>query len=151
MKSRTHLIRQCWRLGSNLSSETEDPYDGAIHTSPFLREVLNEHLPARWNGRGSPTSLAPLRRPSLITDLTSSDNFLWGSIKGRVVSLRCTSNEGLCRAAEDAFRTINPQMLRRMPKTTWRTIRLCVQHCGVHTEPLDIQPSSTLVILVNYY
>lgn len=66
--------------GSNLSSEAGDPYDGATHTSPFLREVLNELLPARWNGRCSPKSPAPLRRPSLITDLTASDNFLWGSL-----------------------------------------------------------------------
>jgi hypothetical protein len=30
---------------------------------------------------------------------------------GRIVPLRYTSNEDLRRAAEDAFRAINPQML----------------------------------------
>ena len=33
---------------------------------------------------------------------------------------------------------MNPQMLRRMPKTTWRVIRLCVQYYGAHTDPLAI-------------
>jgi hypothetical protein len=112
---------------------------------------LNKHLPARWTGRGSPTYLAPLRRSSRSTDLTTSNNSLWGSIKGRVVPLRYTSNEDLCRAAEDAFRIINPQMLRRMPQTTWRGIRLFVQHHGAHTDLLDIQPRSTSVIQINYY
>jgi hypothetical protein len=149
MKSRTrHLIRQCWRRGSNLTSETGDPHDGPTHTSSFLREVVNEHLPARWNDRGSPTSLAPLRRLSLITDFTTSDSFLWGSL---LVPLRYTDNEDLFRAAEDVFLTINPQMLRRMPKTEWRAICLCVQHYGAHTDPQDIQPCSTSVIQVNFY
>lgn len=129
---------------------TRDSYDGAKHTSPFLREVLNEYLAALWTGRGSPSSLAPLRS-SPSTDLTTSDNALWGIIKGRVVPLRYTSNEYLRRAVADAFRTVNPQMLRRMPKTTWRGICLCVQHHGTHTDPLDIQPSGTSVILSTYY
>jgi len=154
MNSRTrHLIRQCWRRGSNLGSKTGDSYDGATHTSPFLRKVLNEYLPVLWTGRGSPTSLAPLRRPSRSTDLTTSDNSLWGSIKGRVVPLRYTSNEDLRRAAEDAFRTINPQMPRRMPQTTCRGIRLCVPHHGARKDllVLYIQPRSTPVIQINYY
>jgi hypothetical protein len=111
---------------------------------------LNEHLPLRWTGLGSPTSLAPLRRPSRSTDLTTSD-ILSGSIKGRVVPFRYTSNEDLSRAAEDAFRTIHPQMFRRMPQTTWRVIRTCVQHHGAHTDLLDVQPRSTSVVQINYY
>jgi hypothetical protein len=35
--------------------------------------------------------------------------------------------------------TITPQMLRRMSHRTWRHIRLCSEHDGAHTDPLDVQ------------
>jgi len=63
---------------------------------------------------------------------------LWGTIKGIVAARRYNNNEDLRRAVEDAFRTVTPKMLRRMSHRTWRRIRLCVQHHGAHTDPLDI-------------
>jgi hypothetical protein len=103
-----------------------------------VREVLNDHLPARWIGRGSPTSLASVTSPPRSPELSTSGSSLWGNIKGRVVPLRYTSNGDMHRAAEDVFRTITSQMLRYVPQTTWRGIRLCVQHQGAHTDPLDV-------------
>jgi hypothetical protein len=105
---------------------------GNVYFAMSVKEVLNKHIPARWIGRGSSTSLAPFTRPPRSPDLTTSDNSLWGSIKDREILLRYTSNEDMHRAAEDACRTITPQMLRRTPQTTWRGVRLCVQR------PLDV-------------
>ncbi|KAJ4442860.1 hypothetical protein ANN_04453 [Periplaneta americana] len=44
--------------------------------------TLNEALPGRWVGRGSPTLPAPLAWPPRSPDLTIYDNSLWELIKG---------------------------------------------------------------------
>ena len=132
-----HLIRNCWRRGSYLSWETENSWMtcgcstmGHPHTSLSLRDVLNEHFPGRWIGRGSPTSPSPLPWPPHSPDLTTPENSLWGIIKARVAARRYNNNEDLRRAVEDTFCTITPKMLLRMSQRTWRRIRLCVQHQG---------------------
>jgi hypothetical protein len=79
---------------------------------------LNEHFPGRWIGRGSSTSPAPLPWPPRSSDRTTSDNSLWGSIKGRVAARLFTYDEELPRAAEDAFRKISSEMHRRMSQRT---------------------------------
>jgi len=115
------------------------PHDGApAHLALSVRDVLNEHFPCRWIGRGTPTSPAPLPWPPHSPDLTTPDNSFWGIIKGRVATRRYNNNEDLRRAVEDAFRTITPKMLRHMSQRTWRRIRLCVQHEGAHTDSLDM-------------
>ena len=63
---------------------------------------------------------------------------MWGTIKGIVAARRYSNNEDLRRAVEDAFRTVTPKMLRRVSQRTLRRIRLCVQHHGAHTDPLDM-------------
>jgi len=113
--------------------------DGApAHFALSVCDVLNEHFPGRWIGRGSPTSPAPLPWPPRSPDLTMPDNSLWGIIKGRVAARRYNNNKDLCRALEDAFRTITPKMLQRMSQRTWRRIHLCVQHQGAHTDSLNM-------------
>jgi hypothetical protein len=88
------------------------------HLALSVRDVLKEHFPGRWIGRGSPTSPAPLLWPPRSPDLTTPDNSLWGIIKGRVAARHYNNNEDLRRAVEDAFRTITPKMLRRMSQKT---------------------------------
>ena len=56
----------------------------------------------------------------------------------RATARRYTIKEELRRAVEDAFRTITPQMFRRMSRRTWRRIRLPVQHHGPRADPLAI-------------
>lgn len=97
--------------------------------------VLKEHFPSRWIGRGSSTSPVPLPWPPLSPDRTTPDNSLWGSIKGRVAAYLYTYDEELPRAAEDAFRKIISQKHRRMSQ---RRVRLCFQHQGAHTDPLNV-------------
>ena len=54
-------------------------HDGApTHFALSVRDVLNEHFPGRWIGRGSPTSLAPLPWPPRSPDLTTPDNSFLG-------------------------------------------------------------------------
>jgi len=90
-------------------------HDGTpAHFALSVRDVLNEHFPGRWIGRGSPTSPAPLPWPPRSPDLTTPDNSFWGIIKGRVAARRNNNNEDLRRAVEDAFRTITPKMLRHI-------------------------------------
>jgi hypothetical protein len=76
-----------------------------------VHDVLKEHFPGRWIGRGSPTSPAPLPRPSLSPDITTPDNWFRGIIKGKVAARRYNNIEDLRRAVEDAFRKITPIML----------------------------------------
>lgn len=83
-------------------------------------------------------------------DITTLDDFLWGSIKGRLGACCYITNKELGTAVEDAFHTIVPWMLQRMSQRTWRCIRLYVQHQGAHTDPLDMQPRSAQVIQTNY-
>jgi len=119
-------------------------HDGApANFALSVRDVLNEHFPGRWIGRGSPTSPAPLTWPPCSPDLTTPDNSFWGIIKGRVAARRYNNNEDLRRAVEDAFRTITPKMLGHMSQRTWRCIRLCVQHEGACTDSLDMLPRRT--------
>ncbi|GFG37993.1 hypothetical protein Cfor_02876 [Coptotermes formosanus] len=111
-------------------------HDGApAHFALSVRDVLNEHFPGRWIGRGSPTLPAPMPWPPPSPDLTTPDNSLWGIIKGRAAARRYNN---LRRAVEDAFRTITPKMLQLMSQRTLRRIRLCVQHQGAHTDSLDM-------------
>ena len=52
-------------------------HDGA--PTPFalsVRDVLNEHFPGRWIGRGSPTPPAPLSWPPRSPHFTTPDNSL---------------------------------------------------------------------------
>jgi len=74
------------------------------HFTLSVCDVLNEHFPCCWIGRGSPTSPAPLPWPPCSPDLTTPDNSLWGTIKGGVAARHYNNNEDLHRAVEDAFR-----------------------------------------------
>jgi hypothetical protein len=57
-------------------------HDGAtVHFTLSVRDVLNEHFPGRWIGRGSPTSPSPLPWPPRSADLTTTDNSLWCIMK----------------------------------------------------------------------
>lgn len=114
-------------------------HDGApAHFALSVRNVLNQHFPGRWIGRGSPASPAPLTWPPRSPDLTTPDNSLWGIIKGQVSARRYNNNEDLQKAVEEAFQTITPEILQRMSERTWRRIRLCYDHNGEHTDPLDL-------------
>ena len=133
----TWLIPQLRDIG--LLDDVWLQHDGApTHFALSVPDVLNEHFLGRWIGRGSPTSQASLPWPPRSPDLTTPDNSLWGIIKGRVAARRYNKNEDLCRAVEEAFRKVTPKMLRRMSQRTWRSIRLCVQHQGAHTDSPDM-------------
>ena len=134
-----HLIRLIPQLRDRgLLDDVWLQHAGApAHFALSVRDVLNERFPGRSIGRGSPTSPAPLPWSPSSPDLTTPDNSLWGVIKGRVAARRY-DNEDLRRAVKDAFRTINPKMLRLLSQRIWRRICLSVQHQGAHTDSLDM-------------
>jgi hypothetical protein len=104
-----------------------------------VHDILNEHFPGYWIGRGSPTSPTPLTWPPCSPDLTTLDNSLWGIIKGQVAAHRYHNTDELCRAVEQALTTITPKMLWRMLHRKWQHIRLCFEHDSARADPLDVQ------------
>ena len=56
-------------------------HDGAPpHWGIFVRNWLNNKMPQRWMGHGSPNMTWPPRSP----DLTACDFFLWGFVKSNI-------------------------------------------------------------------
>ncbi|KAJ4440474.1 hypothetical protein ANN_08615 [Periplaneta americana] len=100
-----------------------------------VREYLNEALPGRWVGRGSPALPAPLAWPPRSPDLTKCDNSLWGFIKGIVSQNRYNTTDELKGVVKQAFTQVTPAMLRKMSHRTWRRrpIILCHENDGTQT------------------
>lgn len=112
--------------------------DGAPpHFALSVRRRLNELLPDRWIGRGSANCPSPMPWPPRSPDLTTADNALWGFIKEEVRKQRYVTNDELREGVRAAFGRVTPEMLRRMSKRTWRRIKLCRDHEGMHTDVLD--------------
>lgn len=112
--------------------------DGAPpHFAVAVRTRLNELFPNRWIGRGSRDLPAPFPWPPRSPDLTTPDNALWGIIKEEVRKKRYVNNDQLKDAVRIAFQNINPVMLQRMSRRTWRRINLCIEHGGIHTDIVD--------------
>jgi len=87
-------------------------HDGApAHFARSVHDVLNEHFPGRWIGRGSPTSPAPLPWLPRGPDLTTPDSSLWGIIKGRVAACRYTTTK-ICA---ELWKTPFAQLLQNFP------------------------------------
>lgn len=85
--------------------------DGAPpHFALPVRNWLNENLPNRWIGRGSPNIAWPPRSP----DLTPCDSFLWGYIKNKVYARRPATLRQLQTFIEDAFQSITGEMLQNV-------------------------------------
>lgn len=81
--------------------------DGAPpHWGLGVRGWLNEHLPGRWMGRGSPNLPWPPRSP----DLTPCDFFLWGFIKSKVYTTRPASLQDLRNRILVAFTEVSVEM-----------------------------------------
>ena len=108
-------------------------------THPHSLSQLSLRLPLplnvpQWSRHGND-------RQSLVCHVqqcktTWRKTWMWGRI-AQLSWMNCRMATDLRRAVEDVFRTITPKMLRRMSQRTWRHIRLCVQHQGAHTDPLD--------------
>jgi hypothetical protein len=89
------------------------PNGADAHFALSVRSTLNEHSFSHCIGSGSLTSPTPLSWPPCSSDLTAPDNSLWGVIKGQV-AMHCYCSNELCRAVQQTFTTITPQMLYHM-------------------------------------
>lgn len=62
-------------------------HDGApAHYALSVRNLLNDMFPARWIGRGSQKSQAPIEWPPRSPDLSPLDFFAWGYMKQKIFS-----------------------------------------------------------------
>ena len=109
--------------------------DGApAHYALSVRKVLDENFLSRWIGRGSASFPSPISWPPRSPDLSNPDNSLWGIIKERVQQVKCVNNSDLREAVVDAFGTITPETLEKMSLRTWRSIQICKDFDGAHTD-----------------
>uniref|UniRef100_A0A914CBY8 Tc1-like transposase DDE domain-containing protein n=1 Tax=Acrobeloides nanus TaxID=290746 RepID=A0A914CBY8_9BILA len=88
--------------------------DGApAHYSEDVRNLLDEHFPDRWIGRGTEQHPAPYAWPPRSPDLTHMDFFFWGYLKSQVYD--DTHFPGLDELKDriDEVGEINPEMVQR--------------------------------------
>jgi hypothetical protein len=114
-------------------------HDGApAHFALTVCDILNKHFLGCWNGHGSPTSPTPLSWSPCSPDLTTPDNSLWALSRDKwlrttiATMTSCTelwnrSSPPLCHKCFSACHTQHG------------CIRLCYEHDGAHTDPLDVQ------------
>jgi len=105
--------------------------DGAPpHWGVPVRAWLNEKMPQRWMGRGSPNMPWPPRSP----DLTPCDFFLWGFVKSRVYRTQPTTFEELKQRIRDAFAEITDEMRQRTILAYRKRLELVIESDGGHVE-----------------
>ena len=84
--------------------------DGAsVHFAKSVRSYLDEWMPNRWIGRGSPFLPWPAKSP----DLNPCDFYLWGRIYGLLSSNRPSSKDELIHALEDLSKELNASEVSR--------------------------------------
>lgn len=108
--------------------------DGApAHFSRAARQILDNHYPNRWIGRGGPVSWPP-RSP----DLTPLDFFLWGHMKSLVYETPVESEENLIARIAVAAGDIsdNPRIVGQVHRSLEKRCRLCIAENGRHFEQL---------------
>ena len=80
----------------------------------------------------------PVKPNSRSPNLTTCDNWLWSYLKENLSIIQMDSVEQLKSEIIRIFRKINPDMLRRASRRTWRRIQLHAENDGAHTETLDV-------------
>ena len=105
--------------------------DGAPpHWGLQVREWLNETLPLRWMGRGSPNMPWPPRSP----DLTPCDYFMWGFLKSKVYKSKPTTIQDLKSRIQEAFQEITLEMCRKVIENYQHRLTALTQNGGCHVE-----------------
>jgi len=110
--------------------------DGAPpHFHRHFRELLNQHLPQRWIGRGTDDDQMLLAWPPRYPDATPCDFFLWGYVNDQVyIPPLPASKPDLKVRIRTAVETITADMLQ----TVWNELDFLVDVCritkGAHIE-----------------
>ena len=106
-------------------------HDGAPpHWGIPVRVWLNEKMPQRWMGRGSPNMPWPPRSP----DLTPCDFFLWGFVKSKVYKTQPTTIEELKQRIRDAFAEITVEMRQKTILAYRERLEQVIENDGGHVE-----------------
>lgn len=127
------LQRDLWPAmeASGMSDELIFMQDGAPpHWGLQVRQWLNETLPERWMGRGSPNMQWPPRSP----DLTPCDYFLWGFIKSKVYATKPANIAELKERIKQAFREITVEMRHKVALEYQERLRRTLENNGDHVE-----------------
>ena len=107
-------------------------HDGALSYYILCsKQVMNEIFDEKWIGRGGPVAWAP-RSP----DLTSTDYFLWGFVKDRVMAVAPTTPDDMKERIRRVCAEITPQMLAEVRRSFHQRINKCLQVECHHFEHL---------------
>ena len=90
---------------------------------------MNPKRPGNWIGRGEPVEWPP-RSP----ELTPSDFFLWGQIKGKVYNIPVTSLEDLKSRIRRECQRISPEILMKVWDDTKLRLKVLENVIGGHIE-----------------
>ena len=105
--------------------------DGAPpHWGLPVRNWLNEQMPQRWMGRGSPNMPWPPRSP----DLTPCDFFLWGFLKSKVYQTRPSTIPELKERITAAFQEVTREMCQQTVVSYRERLELIIDNDGRHVE-----------------
>ena len=116
------------------SSELIFQQDGAPpHWARPVRNWLNEEMPGKWIGRGSPTD-KNIAWPARSPDLTLMDYFVWGFVKSKVYVQNYENLEYLKNSIRAAFREISADMIASSLKNLQKRLKQVVQQGGRHIE-----------------
>ena len=100
------------------------------HWGLQVREWLNETLPLRWMGRGSPNMPWPPRSP----DLTPCDYFMWGFLKSKVHKTKLTTIQVLKSRIQEDFQEITLEICRKVIENHQHRLTALIQNGGCHVE-----------------
>ena len=120
------------------SSELIFQQDGAPpHWARPVRNWLNEEMPGKWIGRGSPTD-KNIAWPARSPDLTLMDYFVWGFVKSKVYVQNYENLEYLKNSIRAAFREISADMIASSLKNLQKRLKQVVQHGDCHIENIKL-------------
>ena len=91
---------------------------------------LNDKMPQRWMGRGSPNMPWPPRSP----DLTPCDFFLWGLVKSKVYKSRPSSVPELKERIIAAFQEVTTDMCQQTVLAYRERLHQLTENGGRHVE-----------------
>ena len=106
-------------------------YGAPAHFTLPVSQWLDQNLPGRWIGRGSPVAW-PARHP----DLTPLDFFHWGCMKENVYETEIASREELVSKINTTVMEIRQRGLGNVQREMRRRDEACVRVRGGHFEDL---------------
>lgn len=107
-------------------------HDGCpAHYAQQARNIVQEHFPNRWIGRGGIFPWPP-RSP----DMTPLDYFLWGALKDIVYRVPPTTEENMQQRIREACTALAPETIQDATLSFINRLNYCIHVNGHHFEHL---------------